>query len=214
MCEPFSCIVTSDLTVIAGVTVAMHSRTAILRFAGLPTERTENQYALAELKPPNWDYDSDPAGWKLVLDQHRTPDWWVENLPEIDSRVRDAARRWQGQLRRLTTYTVEDGDNLYLPSGFSGQISMRGGAARFCGQSTGGVATQHGGQVWFYDQSSGGVTEQHGGQVWFCDQSSGGNDDYYGGVVYFGPQTTGWIKRAHAPVQWVAGSRIAMKGGA
>jgi len=103
-----------------------------------------------------------------------------------------------------------------------------GGTARFCGNSSGGVAQQQGGFAVFGERSFASVSEQvdgttlfkdesmgcmsrmRGGSVSFEDKASGGIGDYYGGVVYFGPETTGRIQCAHFEVDWADGSRIAV----
>ena len=114
MCSPFSCVVKSDLSILVGKSIAHHSHSEIIRDAGLTEEISINQYAQVELLPPDDQYASDVEGWKLKLDEERTPGWWEENLPEIDARVRDAAQKWQNKLRVLKEWTVEEGEHLIV----------------------------------------------------------------------------------------------------
>ena len=114
MCEPFSCVVKSDLSILTGKSIAHHSHSEIIQDAGLPAEISMNQYARVELLPPNHQYASDVEGWELKLDEERTPEWWEENLPEIAARVRDAAQKWQNKLRVLKEWTVEEGEHLIV----------------------------------------------------------------------------------------------------
>lgn len=135
MCSPFSCIVKSDLTLIVGKTLAHHAHSQMLQDAGLPREVSINQYAKVELTPPNNEWLSDTATWKLKLDEERTPEWWRENLPEIEHRVRDAATKWQGQLMRLTEWHVQDGEHLILTGPNHVQLKISGGWAESYGSS-------------------------------------------------------------------------------
>ena len=126
MCTPFSCVVKSNLSILIGKSIAHHSHSEIIRDAGLPAEISVNQYAKVELLPPDKQYASDVEGWMLILDEERTPEWWEENLPEIDDRVRDAAQKWQNKLRALKEWTVENGEHLIV-IGSEAMITQNGG---------------------------------------------------------------------------------------
>ena len=151
MCSPFSCVVKSDLSILVGKSIAHHSHSEIIRDAGLPAESSINQYAKVELLPPNKQYASDVEGWELILDEERTPEWWEENLPEIDARVRDAAQKWQNKLRALKEWTVEEGEHLIV-IGSGATITLNDGYL-YTFNNAQNTITQNGGHLDTYDNS-------------------------------------------------------------
>ena len=160
MCEPFSCVVKSDLSIWIGKSIAHHSHSEIIHDAGLTAEISVNQYARVELFPPNRQYASDVEGWELKLDEKRTPEWWEENLPEIDARVRDAAQKWQNKLRALKEWTVEEGEYLIV-IGSGATIIQNGGYLRIFDNSQNTI-TQNGGLLYTYDSSQNIITQNGG----------------------------------------------------
>ena len=171
MCEPFSCIVKSDLTIIVGKSIAHHSHSGMLQDAGLPCESSINQYAKVEITPKNNEWLGDVAEWDLNLDEGREPDWWQENLPEIDARVRDAAQKWQNKIRNLTEWHVQDGEVLILASPIHAKIKMTGGYARSYGNSQQTITEMTGGAVWSFGNSKQTIMKMAGGEARSCDNS-------------------------------------------
>ena len=151
MCTPFSCVVKSNLSILIGKSIAHHSHSEIIRDAGLPAEISVNQYAKVELLPPDKQYASDVEGWMLILDEERTPEWWEENLPEIDDRVRDAAQKWQNKLRALKEWTVEEGEHLIV-IGSGATITLNDGYL-YTFNNAQNTITQNGGHLDTYDNS-------------------------------------------------------------
>ena len=160
MCEPFSCVVKSDLSILVGKSIAHHSHSGIIQDAGLTAEISVNQYARVELLPPDDQYASDVEGWKLILDEKRTPEWWEENLPEIDARVRDAAQKWQNKLRVLKEWTVEEGEWLIV-IGSGAMITLNDGHLRTYGNAQNTI-TQNGGYLRTRDSSQNTITQNDG----------------------------------------------------
>ena len=160
MCEPFSCVVKSDLSILTGKSIAHHSHSEIIQDAGLPAEISMNQYARVELLPPNHQYASDVEGWELKLDEERTPEWWEENLPEIDARVRDAAQKWQNKLRVLKEWTVEAGEHLIV-IGSGATITQNGGRLHTFDNSQNTI-TQNGGILCTYENSQNTIIQNNG----------------------------------------------------
>ena len=185
MYNPFSCVVKSDLSILVGKSIAHHSHSEIIRDAGLTEEISINQYAQVELLPPDDQYASDVEGWKLKLDEERTPGWWEENLPEIDARVRDAAQKWQNKLRVLKEWTVEEGEHLivigsgatitlnagrlYTYNNSQNTITQNGGSLNTNDNSQNTI-TQNNGYLWTYDNSQNTIT-QNGGLLYTYDNS-------------------------------------------
>ena len=185
MCSPFSCVVKSDLSILVGKSIAHHSHSEIIRDAGLTEEISINQYAQVELLPPDDQYASDVEGWKLKLDEYRTPEWWEENLPEIAARVRDAAQKWQNKLRVLKEWTVEEGEHLivigsgatitlnagrlYTYNNSQNTITQNGGSLNTNDNSQNTI-TQNNGYLWTYDNSQNTIT-QNGGLLYTYDNS-------------------------------------------
>ena len=168
MCTPFSCVVKSDLSVLVGKSIAYHSHSEIIRDAGLPVEISVNQYAKVELLPPNDQYASDVEGWKLNLDEERTPEWWEENLPEIDARVRDAAQKWQNKLRALKEWTVETSE--YLTVIGSGATIIQNGGYLHTYNNAQNTITQNSGELYTRENSQNTIT-QNGGELYTRDNS-------------------------------------------
>jgi len=163
MCKPFSCIVKSDITLIVGKSIAHHSHSEMWRDAGNAQEISVNQAARVELLPPvGTSYSSDVSGWVLHLDEDRTPEWWRQNHPEIEDRVRQAAVRWQGKLLRLERWeNLVDGEHLVVIAPSVTIAQQHGGYAWSNGASTLTIEQQHGGYAWSYDTSTLTIAEQH-----------------------------------------------------
>ena len=168
MCRPFSCVVKSDLSVLIGKSIAHHSHSEIIQDAALTAEISVNQYAKVELLPPDKQYASDVEGWELKLDEERTPEWWEENLPEIDARVRDAAQKWQNKLRVLKKWTVEEGEYLIV-IGSGATITQDSGYLYTYGNSQNTI-TQNGGELSTYDNSQN-IIIQNAGYLYTSNNS-------------------------------------------
>lgn len=168
MCQPFSCVVKSDLSVLVGQAVTTHSHSEILRQPMLTQEISIDQYAKVELAVDG-NHPADPDKWKLVLDEGRKPSWWEGNLPEIVDRVRQSAWAWLARIKAAEEFQIEPGHILYLPFG-SPTVTMTGGVLLAYDQSA-PVVTLTGGWLWTHGSSapvvemSGGVLLAHGQSV-------------------------------------------------
>jgi len=100
MCDPYSCIVTQTVEVLAGADESKHDHDTIAEehsLADICCGRLRT-WCRVECHPRNGTYASDTRDWLVVLDEWgRPPDWWVSRLEQIERKVRAAARRWQAE---------------------------------------------------------------------------------------------------------------------
>src|ERR1051325_9048762 len=105
MCQIFSCVVLEDGRVLTHSEPMQHSHTEIRKLHAIG-DVSVNQAANVELVPPDGDFLSDVAAWKLILDHEREPEWWKDDLPALDDKVRQAVAKWQRKLTNLNALAL------------------------------------------------------------------------------------------------------------
>lgn len=198
MCDPFSCVVLPDFSVITGRSYARHSHSEMWRDSGRADEISDNQGAKVEITPPNNQWLSDVSTWTLKLDQDRGPTWWRDNLPEIDGRVREAAEKWQRRMHNLTEWDeAVDGDYLILAAPIHTRIgTVRGGGVLSYGSSTQEIGKVSRGEMRSYGSSKQTVGLVSSGDVWSHEASMQTIGIVSGGYVRsfgFSEQTIGIV---------------------
>ena len=95
MCKPVSGLINSQLTIhLPDPATWDHSHSSLAAKKGIADGLIGDKWVRFELSPKGDDFRSDIADWQLHLDEQRKVDWWGENLPEIDDKIRRAVKRY------------------------------------------------------------------------------------------------------------------------
>ena len=172
MCNAFSCILKSDLSIVPNPRPDVHSHEAQARAAGILDSIGSDAYQRVECVPEGFDYASDPMTWTVRVDEERRASWVDENWPEIEDRVRRAAARWIASrgIRDDGSYVVGYDETRIVLSGSKATITVKDGRVYTCGTSSPTI-TVSGGYVYIHDSSSPTITVS-GGDVYVFSGSS------------------------------------------
>ena len=95
MCNPVSGLINADHTIyLPDPATWEHSHTRLAEKAGIPNGLIGDKWVRFELTPKDSDFRSDISTWRLHLDEERKVDWWAEDLPAIDDKIRRAVKRY------------------------------------------------------------------------------------------------------------------------
>jgi hypothetical protein len=95
MCKPVSGLINAELTIhLPDPATWDHSHSSLAAKKGIADGLIGDKWVRFELSPKGGDFRSDIADWQLHLDEQRRVDWWGENLPEIDDKIRRAVKRY------------------------------------------------------------------------------------------------------------------------
>lgn len=95
MCNPVAGLINADHTIhLSDPATWEHSHTRLAEKAGIPNGLIGDKWVRFELTPKDNDFRSDISTWRLHLDEERKVDWWAEDLPAIDDKIRRAVKRY------------------------------------------------------------------------------------------------------------------------
>jgi hypothetical protein len=122
-----------------------HSHTRLAKANGIPDGMLGDKWARFELTPTNDGFHSDVATWTLTLDEERQPEWWTNDLPAIDDKIRRHVARYIAASIAAGTAT----GSVVNATGYKGSASATGdkGSASATGYSGSASATGYGGSA-------------------------------------------------------------------